>query len=145
MSDRPADATRVPLTTVTDQITEAQIEDLVALFYHRIRAHPGLGPVFGRAIDDWDTHEAKIAAFWKKAILKQPGYDGNPVQVHMANGDIRPGMFPVWLDLFGQTAREVLPAPAAAHIHAVAKRIGASMAASIVLKDQPRGAPPILR
>lgn len=127
------------------QITPEQIDELVRVFYERIRAHRGLGPIFRRAIDDWEPHEAKIAAFWKKAILKQPGYDGNPVKVHMENGDIRPGMFPVWLELFHETANHVLPEPAAEHIHGVAKKIGASMASSIVLKDQPRGAPPILR
>lgn len=130
-------------------ITAEEIDALVAEFYRRIRAHPGLGPVFARAIapedgPEWRAHEARIAAFWRNAIGLDHGYDGNPMQVHIANRDVHPGMFSTWLDLFERTAHDVLPEPTAIRIHALATRIGRSLRYGVTQRDQVRGAPPKL-
>jgi len=131
-------------------ITAEEIDSLVALFYQRIRAHPMLGPIFARAIapedgPEWRAHEARIAAFWRNAIGIDRSYDGNPMQVHRANRDIHPGMFSVWLDLFHATAAEVLSPEKAASISALADKIGQSLRYGVTIRDQQRGAPPILR
>lgn len=130
-------------------ITAEEIDALVAEFYRRIRAHPGLGPVFARAIapedgPEWRTHEAKISAFWRNAVGIDRSYDGNPMQVHVANRDVHPGMFSTWLDLFGRTARDVLPADKATRIHALATRIGQGMRYAVTQRDVEKGAPPKL-
>jgi hemoglobin len=72
-------------------------------------------------------------------------YDGNPMRVHVANTDVMPGMFGPWLDLFGATAEEVLSEAKAAHIKALAKRIGEALRYGVTQRGQERGAPPILR
>lgn len=131
-------------------ITAEEIDSLVALFYQRIRAHPMLGPIFARAIapedgPEWRAHEARIAAFWRNAIGIDRSYDGNPMQVHRANRDIHPGMFSVWLELFHATAAEVLPPEKAANMSALAEKIGQSLRYGVTIRDQQRGAPPILR
>lgn len=74
-------------------ISEQQIDSVVAEFYGLIRQHPALGPVFANHVTDWPEHEAKIARFWKNAILFQRVYDGNPMAAHLQAGDVRPGMF----------------------------------------------------
>jgi len=131
-------------------ITADEIDALVVLFYQRIRAHPMLGPIFARAIapedgPEWRAHEARIAAFWRNAIGIDRSYDGNPMQVHRANRDIHPGMFSAWLDLFHATAAEVLSPEKAASIGALADKIGQSLRYGVTIRDEQRGAPPILR
>lgn len=124
-------------------VTAAQIDAVVADFYAFVREHPGLGPVFARHVTDWPAHEARIAAFWRNAILHERGYDGNPLQAHRAAGNVRPGMFPVWLDLFDMVLRRNLPPASAAAWSALAHRIGTGLRAGLV--ESSTGGPPILR
>lgn len=130
-------------------IAPEDIDRLVAAFYERIRAHPKLGPIFGRAIapvdgPDWRAHEAKIASFWRNAIGIDRAYDGNPTKAHVANTDIHPGMFSTWLDLFADTARAELTPAQAASIEALARRIGEGMRYAVTQRGQVKGAPPKL-
>jgi hemoglobin len=105
-------------------ITPAQIDAVVASFYEAVRHHPGLGPVFGVHVEDWPAHEAKIARFWRNAILFERSYDGNPFAVHRAAGNVRAPMFEVWLGLFDSVLRRELPADLAASWSDLAHRIG---------------------
>lgn len=132
------------------EIEPEDIDRLVAAFYERVRAHPTLGPVFARAIapedgPEWRAHEATVAGFWRNATGLDRSYDGNPMQVHVANPDIGAGMFSVWLALFADTAREVLTPEQAENISALANRIGESMRYRVSQRGQIRGAPPVLK
>lgn len=131
-------------------ITAEEIDRLVAAFYERIRLHPGLGPIFRRAIamedgPEWRAHEAKIAAFWRNAAGLDRSYDGNPMQVHRDNPDIHPGMFSTWLELFHRTAEAEIRPEAAEAIGALAERIGQSLRYAVTTRHEVKGAPPILR
>jgi len=92
-------------------VTEAQIDRVVSKFYARIRAHPALGPVFAAHAADWTAHEEKIGRFWRNALLLHRCYDGNPMQVHMAAGNVKALHFPVWLSLFDTVLDQELPRP----------------------------------
>ncbi len=105
-------------------ITADQIDTVVAAFYDAVRHHPGLGPVFAVHVQDWAAHEAKIARFWRNAILMERCYDGNPFGVHRAAGNVRAPMFDVWLGLFDSVLRRNLPAQTAQSWSALAHRIG---------------------
>lgn len=131
------------------EIEADEIARLVAVFYERIRAHPTLGPVFAAAIapqdgPEWRDHEAKIAAFWRNAVGIDRSYDGNPMQVHVANEEVMPGMFSTWLALFRATAEEVLPPQKAARMAALADRIGEGLRYGVTERGRVRGAPPKL-
>lgn len=123
-------------------VSETQIDRVVETFYACIREHPGLGPVFAAHVKDWPEHEAKIARFWKNAILHQRGYDGNPLAVHRAAGNVRLGMFGVWLGLFDSVLRLELPPEPAAQWSTLAHRIGRALMYG--MQGEP-GAPPSLR
>ncbi|MFZ1725305.1 MAG: group III truncated hemoglobin, partial [Albidovulum sp.] len=113
-------------------ITPAEIDRVVADFYAAIRTHPGLGPVFAAHVTDWTAHEAKITRFWRSAILFEQSYDGNPMTVHRAAGNVRPGMFDIWLALFDSIlARNLAPDTAAAW-SALAHRIGRGLRYALV-------------
>lgn len=113
-------------------ITPTEIDRVVADFYAAIRPHPGLGPVFAAHVTDWPAHEAKIARFWRNAILFERGYDGNPMQVHRAAGNVRPGMFAPWLELFDSILVRTLAPDIAAAWSALAHRIGDGLRYGVV-------------
>lgn len=124
-------------------ITPEQIDRVVATFYAAVRRHEVLGPVFAAHVTDWPEHEARIAAFWRNAILYERGYDGNPMRVHMAAGNVRADHFDPWLMLFDATLMRVLPLEAAQAWSALAHRIGAGLRMGVA--DLREGGLPRLR
>jgi len=105
-------------------ITEHQIALVVARFYARVRAHPVLGPVFAKHVGDWPVHEAKIASFWRNAILFERSYDGSPMVAHMNAGNVEGPHFAIWLGLFDEVLRAELPNDLAEAWSLLAHRIG---------------------
>ncbi|PTX02248.1 group III truncated hemoglobin [Pararhodobacter aggregans] len=124
-------------------ITPEEIDTVVADFYSFVREHPGLGPVFAAHVTDWPAHEAKVARFWRNAILFERVYDGNPMQVHQEAGNVRPGMFTPWLGLFDMVLRRNLPPETAEAWSALAHRIGAGLRSGLV--EPSKGVIPNLR
>ena len=127
------------------QIARSDIERVVASFYEAVRQHPGLGPVFAAHVSDWHTHEAKVVAFWAGAILQERGYDGNVVAAHVTAGNVKPGMFSMWLSLFDTILRRELDEDQAAAWSELAHRIGRSLRASVVDRETLPGEVPKLR
>ncbi len=126
-------------------VTPEEIARVVARFYERVRAHPGLGPVFARHVTDWPAHEARIVSFWESAILGTPGYRGSPVKLHRDARDVRPGMFAPWLALFDMTLREELPPETAAAWSELAHRIGRTLRAGVTERETlPGGIPKLI-
>jgi len=116
-------------------ITRGDIRSLVARFYDKARRHPRLGTIFhthvGEDEDAWTAHLAKIEDFWANVMLKDRAYDGNPMQDHMAIGQLRATDFDIWLGLFHETAAEVLPQEKAKAFIIMSDRIGRSLAMGI--------------
>lgn len=108
-------------------VDEAMIHTLVHAFYAKVRVHPLLGPIFNGAIEDWDTHLAKLCDFWSSVILMTGRFKGQPMAVHARLPGIEPEHFAIWLGLFGETAREMCPSEAAALFEAKAAMIGQSL------------------
>lgn len=126
-------------------VTPEEIERVVADFYAAIRVHPGLGPVFAAHVTDWPAHEAKIAGFWRNAILFERSYDGNPLRVHRDAGNVRPGMFDIWLALFDSVLGRNLAPETAAAWSALAHRIGQSLRFGVVERTVlPGGVPKLV-
>ncbi len=106
------------------EITAEEIGKVVAVFYARIRKHPVLGEVFAVHVTDWPEHEAKIASFWRNAILLERSYSGNPMRKHMAAGNVHGEHFPQWLALFDEVLRDTVSEDQAAAWSELAHRIG---------------------
>ncbi|MBQ0806132.1 group III truncated hemoglobin [uncultured Sulfitobacter sp.] len=105
-------------------VTVDQIQTVVAQFYARVRAHPVLGPVFAAHVTDWPPHETKITLFWRNALLLERCYNGNPMQVHAAAGNVKSDHFAIWLALFDAVLEQELPQPLAQAWSTLAHRIG---------------------
>ncbi len=127
------------------EVTPEEIDRVVATFYAAIREHPGLGPVFAAHVTDWPAHEAKIAGFWRNAILYERSYDGNPLEVHQRAGNVRPGMFDPWLRLFDSVLQRELRPETAAAWSALAHRIGRGLRYGVVERETLPGGVPKLR
>ena len=126
-------------------ITKDEIESVVGAFYERIRNHPGIGPVFDVHVTDWPAHEAKVADFWANTILHEKSYEGSPMSAHVKAGNVKPGMFSTWLELFDSVLKEELSESQAAAWSALAHRIGRSLRAGVVERDTFDGEIPKLR
>jgi hemoglobin len=120
-------------------VSAPQIDAVVADFYAAARADPELGPVFAAHVDDWSAHEAKIVRFWRGALRGERSYDGNPMQVHLAAGAVRPEHFARWLDLFDETLVRLLPEVEAVAWSRLAHRIGRGLRMGV--KDRTGGMP----
>jgi len=105
-------------------VTPLQIDQVVAAFYKRVRGDGELGAIFAEHVADWPAHEAKIAAFWRNALLFERSYDGNPMRVHQSAGSVRAAHFAVWLRLFDEVLFAQLPTCLAESWSALAHRIG---------------------
>lgn len=113
---------------VRAEITDLAIRQLVDRFYAKVRADELIGPLFNRAIADWDHHLAKLADFWSSIIHTSGRYKGNPMIAHLKHvAAIAPGMFDRWLELWMETTEESLSPEAAALFQAKARRIAESL------------------
>lgn len=125
-------------------ITPEQIDLVMTRFYAKVRQDPTLGPIFNGHINDWPEHEAKIAGFWRGAILFERSYNGNPMQAHMMAGDVRAHHFDGWLALFDEVLNSTLPPQSAAAWSDLVHRIGRGLRMGVQDVATPAGAIPTL-
>lgn len=117
------------------EITDRAIGRLVDRFYAKVRADALIGPLFNRAIDDWDHHLVKLADFWSSIIHASGRYKGNPMAAHLKHAAaITPGMFERWLELWKETTDELFSPEAAALFQEKAARIAESLQIGLKLK-----------
>jgi hemoglobin len=139
-SARPAMTAAIAASTGLD---EAVLRRLVHAFYAKVRADPGLGPIFAARIADWGPHLERMVAFWSSVALMTGRYHGRPVPAH-AGLPVGWAQFERWLALFRETARETCTPEGAAHVIERAERIARSL--HLAVEDAARvDAVPILR
>ena len=63
-------------------VDEAMIRAQVHGFYGEIRIDPALGPIFNRAIQDWEPHLEKMCDFWSSVLLMTGRFKGSPMATH---------------------------------------------------------------
>ena len=84
-----------------------EIAEMVRRFYADVAQDDLLGPLFNDVAEvDWPEHLEKLRAFWCRALLSQPGYQGNPYRAHLVIHQRSPfttAHFERWLSLFHET------------------------------------------
>lgn len=84
-----------------------EIAELVRRFYADVAQDSLLGPMFNDVAQvDWSEHLPKLTAFWCRALLGLPGYQGNPFRAHLlvhAQSEFTAAHFERWLNLFHET------------------------------------------
>lgn len=119
-------------------LTEETIGRMVDTFYGKVRVDPELGPVFERAITDWDPHLETMRRFWSSVMLTSGRYKGNPVAAHKRVEGIEMRLFTRWLALFDETCRELFDDALAAAFKEKAGRIAESLQLALFYRlDRP--------
>jgi hemoglobin len=106
--------------------SEAAIEALVSIFYDRVRADPVLGPLFDKAIADWDAHSRTVVDFWSAVLRGSGRYSGCVFGAH-AGLPMQAEHFTRWLDAFRVSAAETLPPAAAARAVTLSEGLAQAM------------------
>ena len=120
-------------------MTEEQLATLVERFYAKVREDEVLGPVFNAAVHDWPEHLEKLSAFWSSVMLTTGRYKGNPMAAHVKQKSaIGPPMFGRWLEIWRETAAQVLDERGAAAVVAKAERIAESLQLGLFFNLPPR-------
>lgn len=98
-----------------------------------MRQDATLGPVFERAIGgEWEPHLERMRAFWSSLLLASGRYKGNPMIKHlMLLPRIGRQHFERWLNLWRQTAADLLPPQAAAIFISRAESIADRLLSSV--------------
>lgn len=95
----------------TDIQNRTDINQLLDLFYSRVRADEALGYIFdGVAKVDWPTHLPKIGDFWESLLFGTAVFRGSPMQTHIHLNEqtpLLPEHFERWLQLFHTTIDEL--------------------------------------
>lgn len=116
------------------EITEEAIELLVDRFYAKVREDPEIGPIFNDAVESWPAHLALLKDFWSTVLLASGRYKGNPLLVHFPM-KLEERHFTRWLDLFADTAREILLPDEAAAVVTKARNIATNIKRLHVERD----------
>ncbi len=137
------------LSQAMPEITEKQIAELVDSFYGKVRADAMLGPIFASVVgDNWDSHLAKMRAFWSSVMLASGTYKGNPMTAHLALPRLTGAHFGRWLELWRQTTGEVLDETAGSLFVKKAEMIAERLLATISMygeAGESSGSAPLLR
>ncbi len=104
-----------------------EIETMVRRFYADVAQDEVLGPMFNDVAQvDWSEHLPKLTAFWCRALLSMPGYEGNPYRQHLEVHDRRSftrAHFERWLKLFHETLDLGWEGPKVLHAKALARKV----------------------
>ncbi len=134
-------------TPRADLDTAEAIDTLVRRFYADVAVDDVLGPMFNDvARVDWSEHIPKLAAFWRRALLSRPGYEGNPYRVHQlvhAKRPMTPEHFVRWLELFHDVVDSGWRGPRAEDAKDLARRVADVHCRQIVGRPVPFSPPPV--
>lgn len=121
-------------------VTEEEIARLVERFYAKVQKDPEIGPVFNDAVQDWGEHISLLKNFWSSVLLASGRYKGNPMMAHLPL-PIERQFFDRWLQLFAETAHEIMPAPLACMVAGKAERIASTLKLGLYKPDSHLTAP----
>ena len=97
--------------------------------------------IFATHVDDWASHEEKVGRFWRNALLFQRDYNGNPMQVHKAAGNVESHQFAIWLSLFDIVLKNEFPPALANAWSKLAHRIGCGLSIGLFGAEYARQIP----
>jgi len=92
----------------------SDVNQLVNVFYAKIRKDDLLGPIFNKHIIDeqWPEHLDKLTDFWETNLFGVPKFKGNPTAKHRnvdadMNHSISQVHFGKWLQLWFETINDL--------------------------------------
>lgn len=114
---------------------KADIEELVNLFYQKVRADKTIGFFFSDVIPViWEKHIPMMCRFWENVLFYTGEYEGNPMDAHLKihfRHPTRPEHFNRWLQLFDEATDELFAGTRADIIKQHSRAIAAVMMENI--------------
>lgn len=131
--------TRAEVLTESEiNIVEMTIATLVRDFYGKGCLDPLLGPFFQEHRYHWEMHLRSVTMFWSRVFF-QTGDTCNHPYLHHLSTQVEPRHVNHWLELFAETANEILPAEYAEVAISKAWRMSESFRdAAFAQTDRPR-------
>ena len=94
-----------------DISSRADIEQLIMLFYDKVKQDATIGFIFTEVVPiNWEHHIPVIVDFWEAILLDNPVYTKNAMEVHYDLNKKQPlqkAHFDSWLHLFTTTVDEL--------------------------------------
>ncbi len=119
-----------------DITTTDDIENLVNLFYEKVKVDEIIGHFFSGAMQvNWEKHLPVMYKFWENIIFYTGNYSGNPLEKHIALNEKSPlsaGDFEQWKVLFNQSVDALFEGENATRIKQKAESIAAIMLMKIL-------------
>lgn len=88
----------------TDITNRTDIEKLIDSFYEKVKTDDKIGHFFSEVVHvNWEKHLPVMYGFWENILFHSGGYEGNPMQKHIALhvlSPLKPEHFQRWLLLF---------------------------------------------
>ncbi len=125
--------------TAEVRVDEAELRQLVRVFYAQAMQDPLIGPVFNAAVADWEHHFDVVQNFWSRTLLGTTRYKGNPFAPHMPL-DLKPEFFDRWIAIFKTVANDVLQPEAARRAVAKVEHMSVCFQTGLFLPEIPRTA-----
>ncbi len=95
--------------SLAHRIGHGGIAAVVDAFYTRIQHHPTLAAPFG-IVEDWPQHKEKLTHFWWVLLGGDPYLDTEySVPMKHFKAGFTDALLGDWLELFGETQRDLLP------------------------------------
>ncbi|MEO6823293.1 MAG: group III truncated hemoglobin [Nitrosospira sp.] len=106
--------------------TEADVQQLVHVFYAKVRSDTLLAPVFDAHVGNWEQHLAQLVNFWSSALRGTARFRGNPLAKHVALPGLTSELFQRWLSLFRETTQSLTNTGLQVRANELAHRIATS-------------------
>lgn len=124
-----------------DISNRADIEQLVNVFYDKVRKDEVIGYIFNDVANvNWEHHLPRMYDFWENIIFQTGGFRGNPMTVHVQlhrKSPLSKEHFDRWQELFLQTVDELFEGEKAG----LAKQRALSIATMMQIKVFPPNNP----
>lgn len=115
-----------------DIATRADIEQLIILFYEKVKQDKTIGFIFTEVVPiNWAHHIPVIVDFWESILLDNPVYKKNAMEVHYdlnKKVPLQKEHFESWMHLFATTVDELFEGKIA-----TAAKVRAQSIASVML------------
>ncbi|HQE33296.1 MAG TPA: group III truncated hemoglobin [Flavobacterium alvei] len=115
----------------TDIKDRADIEQLVAIFYGKIKEDASISYFFNEVAKvNWDEHLPKMCDFFENILFFSGNYEGNPMVAHEdlhKKSEVRGEHFNHWNALFDATVDELFEGKKAEEIKQRSVNIAAAM------------------
>lgn len=124
----------------TDIRNRSDIEQLVKVFYEKIKTDNKIGYLFTEvALVNWEKHLPIMYDFWENILFHTGNFDGNPMMKHRQlhqKSELTEAHFKHWIKLWQKTVDEYFEGTKAEEVKVRASNISKAMMYKVLNKNR---------